>query len=117
MEKHFAVSHGARPELAWLPGLWRSLERHVNHYRRSNDIFPRDTTDKATVVGILAVVPHDKVAVSRDFVGSSQFVSPAGSKGVVLGELLPVDPHGAIVNVDGIPRQADHALHPIRRLL
>src|SRR5258708_11144836 len=117
MEYRFRVSCRAGADLPWLPGLRRSLQRHVNHHRRSDDVLSWHAADEAAVVGILPVVAHDEIAVRGNSVGSMQFVRPADSLGIILGELLSVDPHRAIANVYSIPRQADHALHPGRRFL
>src|SRR5690348_13341676 len=68
---HFAwMNHGMRirqesfAELPRFPGIGRSFERHVNYYRRADDIFSRNAARETAVVGISTVISHHKKQLS-----------------------------------------------------
>src|SRR5207237_8939651 len=76
----------------------------------------RDTAPEAAVVRVGAIVTHDEITVGRHFVRHTQFVRLGGASRVFLGEALAVNPHGALMNVNGVARKTDDALHVIRRV-
>src|SRR5262249_47563075 len=99
-----------------LPGFGRYVERHVNDYRRTDDVTARDWAPETAVVGISPIVTHHEIMIRGNFVRGVQFVRLGRATGVFLDEPYPIDPNGAIVNVDGVAREPDDALDVIRRI-
>src|SRR5262249_2970262 len=120
MDDGVDVGVEAFADLARFPGVRRGIKRHVNHDGRADDVFARDATPNAAVVGIASVIPHRKVAILRDnmrklhlgpaqrrFTGISRF---GRASRVWLAERLAVDPDGAIAKIDLVAGQSDDAL-------
>src|SRR2546429_6697965 len=107
MQQGVCVSEKTLANLSRLPSFLRNIQRHVNHDGRSDDVLSGDAAPEATVVGISAIVSHDEIAIRGNLVRCAQLVGLAGATGVFFNEFLAVDPHGAIVNVDGVTGQAD----------
>src|SRR5256885_5048894 len=53
MEDAIYVRGKARAEIAGLPGVFRGVERHVNHHGRADDVFARNATPEAGVERVL----------------------------------------------------------------
>src|SRR5437763_714367 len=116
MQDGVCIGEEALAKLARLPGFGRNVEGHVDHHRRADDVVARDTAPEAAVVRVGAIVTHDEITVGRHFVRHTQFVRLGGASRVFLGEALAVNPHGALMNVNGVARKTDDALHVIRRV-
>src|SRR5207302_2967513 len=126
MEDAIYVRGKARAEIAGLPGVFRRLERHVNHHRSANDIFARHATPEAGIERILAVVAHGEITFRRYlvrknlfFVGKCAFVGAGRrrirwSARVRLFKAFAVDPDGALADVDHIAGKSDNALNVVR---
>ena len=110
MQDGIGVGEETLANLAGFPGVGRRVERHVDHHRRTNYILARDAAPEAAVVRVAAIVAHHKIAIVGDLIGSVQLIRLAGAERIRLGEFLSVDPHGAIVNIDAVARQADTRL-------
>jgi hypothetical protein len=102
MQYGVSVGKEALADLPRFPSVGRRVQRHIDHYRCADNILARNAAPEATVIGISAIVAHHKIAIIRNLVGSVEFIRLAEASGIRLGELLSVDPHGAIVNVDSI---------------
>ena len=72
---------------------------------------------KAAVVGISAIVAHHEIAVFGNLIGRVHFVRLARASRVIFGQLLAINPHGPIVDVQSLSRQADNTLDDVRRFL
>src|SRR6185369_4684478 len=125
------VEDGARigkeaiDERAGFPRRRGLVDRHVNHDRSSDDVGARDTAGEAGVQRIAAIVAHDEEAVGGNGVGKdAAFASEWTAKeewlaglgnagGVGFVETRSIDPHGAVVDVDGLAGKPDHALDDI----
>src|SRR5689334_13592236 len=113
MQERVRVS-GKAIDDARAPWLRRSVNRGINHDRGTNNVGTRDTSLKAAVERIAAIVAHDEITVRRDGVGKHVLFSLerrakqrrlaglGGTGGVFFDEALAVDPHGAVVNVNRI---------------
>src|ERR1700730_8746134 len=108
MQKGISVRKKPFANLAGLPGFGRNIQRHVNNHGRSDDVIARDAAPETAIKRIRAVVAHDKITISGNFVRRVQFVGFAGAGGVLFYELLPVHPHGAVMNVHGVTRKTNH---------
>src|SRR5712671_4729035 len=116
MHQGIRVCKEALANLAGLPRIGRYIEGHVNHDRRTDNVIARNAVPEAAVVGIAAIVAHHKIGIRRNFVRHLQVVRIGTTNGVILDQPLPIDPHRSVMNVNGISRQADHALDVIRRV-
>src|ERR1700674_4744549 len=99
-----------------LPRVRRRIQRHINHHRRPDNILARNTAPEAAVVRVAAVVAHHKITIVGNFIRRVQLIGLTGPYGIRFGELLAVDKHPSIVNIDIIARQPNHALHIIGRI-
>src|SRR5581483_10120220 len=118
MDEHAGVREKTRAVLAGLPGIGRRIQGHVNQHGRTDDVAARNATPEAAVIGILAIVAHHEITFVRNavgdlYVGGSDALRPA--ERVVFFEAFAVDPDGAVVNIHGIPGQADDALDVVGR--
>src|SRR3979490_3493455 len=59
------VSEKTLADLPGLPGVRRSIQRHVNHYGSANYVVPGNAAPGSAVVGIGAVVAHRKITIVR----------------------------------------------------
>src|SRR5438309_7615125 len=116
MQEGIRVGKKPLANLSWLPSLRRSIQRHVNPDRRSDNVVSRDAAPEAAVVGISPIVGHHEVTVRGNRVGHGLVIRLAAARSVLFGEFLAVDPDGAIVNVDGVSGQPDDALYVVRRV-
>src|ERR1700730_7004023 len=90
--------------LSRLPGVRWRIQRHINHHRRPDNILARNAAPEPAVVRVAAVVAHYKITIVGTFIRRVQLIGFAGSHGIRLGELLTVDKHRSIVNIDIIAR-------------
>src|ERR1700688_411757 len=114
MQDSVGVRKKTLPNLPWLPGVGRRIQRHINHHWRANNILARNTAPEAAVIRVAAIVAHYKITIIGNFIRGVQLIGLAGSHYIRLGEFLTVDPHGSIVDINTIARQPYHALHVIR---
>src|SRR5258708_33146646 len=99
------VSVGEEPgaDIA-VPGVARSVQRHINEYRRAENIIARHAALIAGVERILAIVAHDEVAVLRDGKRESgergdelrAGVSFFEAEGATFNEFFAIDPDLAV---------------------
>src|ERR1700693_3662087 len=116
MQDSVGICKKTLPNLPWLPRVRRRIQRHINHHWRPNNILARNAAPEAAVIRVAAIVAHYKITIVGNFIWGVQLIGLAGPDSIGLGELLPVDPHSSIVDIHTIARQADHALHIIRRI-
>src|SRR6267154_3137278 len=116
MDQRIRVSKKALANLAGFPGVGRNVERHIYHHRRADYVFAGHATPKAAVVGIAAIVAHHKITIVRNFDRRVQVVRIGAAGGVAFREPYTVHPNRAVVDVDGISRQADDSLDIVRRI-
>src|SRR5712664_2520973 len=114
MYQRIRVSKKALANLAGLPGVGRNIERHIYHYRRTDNVFARHAAPKAAVIGIASIVAHHKITIVRNFERRVQVVRIGAAGGVAFREPCTVHPNRAVVDVDGISRQADDSLDIVR---
>src|ERR1700730_13799850 len=114
MNQRVRVGKEALANLPGLPGVGRDVERHIYHYRRADNIFAWNAAPEAAVVRIAAIVAHHEITVVRNFVRLPQIVRIAAANCVAFVQPLTVHPHRTIVDINGISRQADNALHVVR---
>src|SRR5258708_800826 len=79
MEDAVNVRGEARAEIAGLPGVFRRIERHVNHDRSADDIFARNAATEAGVERVLAVVAHREITFRRYLVRKNFSFAREGS--------------------------------------
>src|SRR3989442_7239892 len=75
MNQGVGVGKNPFPNLAGFPGIARSLNRHINHHRGSDDIPPRHVPPEAAVLGIAAIVAHDEIRVRGNVIGIAALVA------------------------------------------
>src|SRR5215472_2537768 len=110
------ISQETFANLPRFPGIRTDIQRHVNHHRCADDVIARDATPEAAVIRIAAVVAHHEVTVVGDLVSGMQFIGLGTTDGVILLELLRVDPHRPVVNLNSVARQTDDPLYIVRRI-
>src|ERR1700688_2226719 len=104
MQDSVGVRKKTLPNLPWLPGVRRRIQRHINHHRRANNILTRNAAPEAAVIRVAAIVAHHKITIVGNFIGRVELVGLAGSHGIRFGELVTVDPHSSVVDIDTITR-------------
>ena len=108
------VSEKTLADLPGLPGVRRSIQRHVNHYGRADDVVPGDAAPESAVIGIGTVVAHCEIAIVRYVewkfdIGVAAWRA-SGRRGlseadsVRLIEFSAVDVDGAVAQVDRVAR-------------
>src|SRR5580704_18518788 len=126
MENRARIRQKSLANLPRLPSIGRHIQRHINHYRRPNNVLPRHAAPKSAVVRIRPIVTHRKITIVRNLVrkldvrvtgwrtsGRSRLAWP---NRVILHLLLPIHVNRPAVNIDDISRQPDRPLHIIRRV-
>src|SRR6202043_3749442 len=93
-----------------LPRVRRRIQRHINHHRRPDNILARNAAPEAAVVRIAAVVAHHEITIVGNFIRCVKLIRLASPHGVRFGELLTVDKHRSIVNIDIIAGEPNHPL-------
>src|SRR6266436_6514670 len=126
MEDAIYVRGKACAEIAGLPGVFRGVQRHVNHHRSADDVFTRHATPKAGIERILTVIAHSEITPGRHrvrkyffFAGEGAFVRTRRSwngtaSRVGFLEAFAVDPDRAFADIDNIAGKSGDALHVVR---
>src|SRR6202166_2281563 len=104
MQDSVGVRKKTLPNLPWLPGVRRRIQRHINHHRRANNILTRNAAPEAAVIRVAAIVAHHKITIVGNFIRGVQLIGLAGSHSIRLSEPLPIDPHGSIMDINTIAR-------------
>src|ERR1700722_9632630 len=126
MKDRARIRQKSLANLPRLPGIWRHIQRHINHHRRPNDVLTRHAAPKPAVVRVRPIVAHRKITIVWDLVRKLD-VRVTGRRTsrrrgftrpdrVILHLLLPIHVNRSAVNVDDVARQADRPLHIIRRI-
>ena len=125
MQKGAGISKKPLANLARLPGLGRHIQRHIDNHRRSNDVVTWHAAPEAAVERVAAIVTQGQVRIRRNFVRKVKRLKTrvrrdvvrrwglAWANGVLFHELLPVDPHRAVMNVHGVAGKTNHAFHVV----
>src|SRR5579859_1500946 len=116
MHQRIGVRKEALANLTRLPSVRGDIQRHVYHDRRADNVLARHRTPEAAVVRVPAVIAHHEIRIVRNLERLAQIVRIGAADGVVFFELLAVHPHGAVVDLNRISGQADHAFDIIRRI-
>src|ERR1700692_3584803 len=114
MQYSVGVPKKTLPNLPWLPGVGRRIQRHINHHWRANNILARNTAPEAAVIRVAAIVAHYKITIIGNFIRGVQLIGLAGSHCIRLGGVLTRHPHRSLLDINTIARQPYHALHVIR---
>src|ERR1700680_3554683 len=93
MQDSVGIGKKTLPNLPWLPGVRRRIQRHINHHRRANNILARNAAPEAPVIRVAAIVAHNKIPIVGNFIRGVQLIRLAGPHRIRLSELLPVNPH------------------------
>src|ERR1700722_9822888 len=104
MQDSVGVRKKTLPNLPWLPGVRRRVQRHINHHRRANNILARNAAPEAAVIRVPAIVAHHKITIVGNFIWGVQLIGLASSYRIWLSELLTIDPHRSIVDINIIAR-------------
>ena len=104
MQDSVSVRKKTLPNLPWLPGVGRRIQRHINHHWRANNILARNTAPEAAVIRVAAIVAHHKITIVGNFIWGVQLIGLASSHRIWLSELLTIDPHRSIVDINIIAR-------------
>src|ERR1700722_14821318 len=114
MDDGVRVSKKSFANLARFPCILPNIEGHVNHHGRADNVVSRNAAPEAAVKRIEAIVAHHKITLVWNFERQLLVAPLAASERVILVELLSVDPDSAVVNVDGVSRQADDTFNVVR---
>src|SRR3984957_20862839 len=104
MQDRVGIRKKTLPNLPWLPGVRRRIQRHINHHRRANNILARNAAPEAAVIRVPAIVAHHKITIVGNFIRGVHIIGLAGSHRIWLSELLTIDPHRSIVDINIIAR-------------
>src|SRR5438045_9626240 len=117
MNQRASIREKAFANLAGLPSVLRDIQRHVDHHWGADDVAARNAAPEAAVVRIAAVIAHREITIFWNMIWKFQ-VSVAGRRssrrgwigapdGVILLELLTIDPHCSFANVERIAGKAN----------
>src|SRR6516165_8895549 len=98
------------------------IHGHIDGYGRAENFITRNAAPETAVIGIAAIVAHHEIVIFRhgewdslerrkQFPRRRSYRRPGG---VFFFQLLAVDPHEAIVNINRLARQANDTLDQIR---
>src|SRR3984957_4791601 len=79
MQDSVGVRKKTLPNLPWLPGVRRRIQRHINHHRRANNIFARNAAPEAAVIRVAAIVAHHEITIVGNFIRGVQLIGFTGS--------------------------------------
>src|SRR5712691_12630788 len=99
MQQGVSVSKKALTNVAGSPRAAGRVHGHVNHNRSADNVFAGNTTHKTTVVGILTIIAHHKIAIVGDLVRGLHFVTFSSALGVIFVEFPAVDPNSSVADV------------------
>src|ERR1700732_3912383 len=102
MYQHVGIGYKPVNNVARLPGVGVRIQRHVDHDRGADEVFPGNTAPEAAVVRISSIVTQRKITVAGNTVREGDIYSPAlrvsgwcgisGTQGVIFFKSLSIDP-------------------------
>src|SRR5215469_3328360 len=100
-----------------VPDVIGRIDRHVDDYRRADDVRARHVAPEPAVVRILPVIAHHEIFARRNVNRSAIFQRVRRIHSVGFIELGAIDIDYAVLDLERVPRQPDTALDEIRKAL
>ncbi len=116
MNQDAEIGAKALADVAGLPDFIWCFHGHVNEKGSANEIGAGDVAPEAAVVGIVAVVSHDKIFVRRNMEWAGIFLRGRWIREriqVRFVQLFSVDENNAAPDLDSIAGHSDHTLDEI----
>src|ERR1700693_6652031 len=117
MDDGVEISFKAFANVPGLPDVFGSVDGHVNHQRRTDNIFARNEAPISAVVRIFAIVTHHEVIACRNLVRPTILLRMGRVRPIRLRQRVPVDVNNALLDFDGVAGKPNRALDEIRETL